>query len=373
MGAADVQLLYRSLLGREAASAEVASQLAATRDWWRLLSTITASDEFRDGRPTAAMPRKDVPVNVWHPDLARWGHPPGTWSDDHEAVMGRDGIVFLAGGTNSIASQYQTAYTLPEGWAQSWAAVVAARRDGAAELGAALSTVIVPDKISVLRAALPEEIVLEAAPPARTLADEYGIGYPVAELAAAPGGGYLLADTHLSFDGNAALGAWVLRDLGVDADTSWAATRLDAEVQEYLSSGDLGSRFVPPIVEVMRTYRAWGRAEVVEDNREVVAGAGRHVGTRRVLRNAGAADDRVVVLFGDSYAFPQVHYHGLGWHLAQHFREVHFVWVPFGWDPDYVADVGAGVVVCESAERFVTRAPDIRVDVAALEAEALQG
>lgn len=369
MGAADVQLLYRSLLGREPEPAEVSAQLAATRDWWVLLSTITASDEFRNGRPTAAVPRKDVPVNVWHPDLARWGHPPGTWSADREAVMGQDGVVFLARGTNSIASQYSSSHELPEGWAATWAQVVAARRDGAAELGAVLSAVIVPDKISVLRSALPEEIVLEREPPARTLADVHGIGYPVADLAAAPGGGYLRGDTHLSFDGNAALGAWVLRDLGVDAETAWASTRLDTELHEYLSSGDLGSRFEPPIVEVIRTYNSWGRAEVVEDNRDVVAAAGRHVGTRRVLRNGGAADDRVVVLFGDSYAFPQIHYHGLGWQLAQHFREVHFVWVPFGWDPDYVAEVRAEVVVCESAERFVPRPPEVRIRVPELTSE----
>ena len=40
------------------------------------------------------------------------------------------------------------------------------------------------------------------------------------------------------------------------------------------------------------------------------------------------------------------------------------MWVPFGWDPDYVAEVRAEVVVCESAERFVTRPPDVRSRVA---------
>lgn len=371
IGSADVQLIYRSLLGRDAEPAEVAAQLAATRDWWVLLSAVAASDEFRNGRPTAAVPRKDVPVNVWHPDLARWGTAPGTWSDDHEAIMGEDGYVFLVKGTNSVASQYSAARRLPDDWSARWAEVVATRRDEAAALGAVLSSLVVPDKFSVLRSALPDEVAPEVEPPARLLVDEHGIGYPVDVLAAVPEGAYLRTDTHLSFEGNAALGRWVLQDLGVGGAAADAALRLNGEVHEYLSSGDLGSRFQPPIVEVMRTYRSWGRAEVVEDNREVVAGAGRHVGTRRVLRNEGAPDERCVVVFGDSYAFPQAHYHGIVWYLAQHFREAHFVWVPFGWDADYVRTVGATAVVCETAERFVPRPPEVRVVTAALEAEAL--
>ena len=373
IGGADVHLLYRSLLGREPEPAEVSAQLAATRDWWVLLSAITASEEFRNGRPTAAVPRKDVPVNVWHPDLARWTTAPGTWSDDREAVMGRDGFTFLAEGTNSVAAQYSSTRRLPDDWSGRWAEVVAARRDDAAALGAVLSTLIVPDKFSVLRDALPEEITLESEPPARLLVDEHAIGYPVRELAAVPEGAYLRTDTHLSFEGNAALSRWVLRDLGVDEAACDAATALGDEVHEYLSSGDLGSRFSPPVVEVMRTYSSWGAATIAEENVPALEAAGRHVGTRRVLRNAQAPDDRAVVVFGDSYAFPQPHYHGIVWYLAQHFREAHFVWVPFGWDGDYVREVGASVVVCETAERFVPRPPEVRVTVAELEAEALGG
>ena len=373
IGGADVHLLYRSLLGREPEPAEVSAQLAATRDWWVLLSAITASEEFRNGRPTAAVPRKDVPVNVWHPDLARWTTPPGTWSTDREAVMGRDGFAFLAEGTNSVAAQYSSTRELPEDWSARWSEVVAARRAGAAALGAVLSTLIVPDKFSVLRDALPEEIALETEPPARSLADEDAIGYPVRELAAVPGGAYLRTDTHLSFEGNAALARWVLRDLGVDEDAADAATGLTAEVHEYLSSGDLGSRFAPPVVEVMRTYDSWCGATIVDENTPALEAAGRHVGTRRVLRNDGAPDERTAVVFGDSYAFPQKHYHGIVWYLAQHFREAHFVWVPFGWDGDYVREVGASAVLCETAERFVPRPPQVEVRVAELEAEALGG
>ena len=363
LGEADVLHLYRTLLDRDPLRAEVVAQLAVTRDWRALLSAITASDEFRNGRPTAAVALRDVVVNIWHPDLAAWGHPAGTWTGDREAVMGEQGFTFLVRGTNSVADQYRAGFPLPEGWSERWAAVVATRREEAAALGATLSALVVPDKLSVLRDHLPAEVVLEADPPARPLAARHGVGYPTAELAAVPDGAYLRTDTHLSLDGNAALARWVLRDLGVDEAAAQIATAPDARVHVYLSSGDLGSRFDPPAVEVMRTYSSWGAARVLDDNRTDVAAVGKHVGTRRVLRNDDSTDERTVVVFGDSYAFPQPHYHGTAWFLAQHFREVHFVWVPFGWDGGYVAEVGAAVVVCETAERFVPRPPADRIDV----------
>ena len=58
--------------------------------------------------------------------------------------------------------------------------------------------------------------------------------------------------------------------------------------------------------------------------------------------------------------------------MAQIFREVHFVWVPFGWDPDYVREVGAEVVLVQGAERFVARVPHPRSEVAALAEETLR-
>jgi len=136
-------------------------------------------------------------------------------------------------------------------------------------------------------------------------------------------------------------------------------------------SDDLGSRFEPPVLEVVTTFNSFGSAVVIADNRAEVEAAGRHVGTRRVLRNAAAPDPRTAVVFGDSYAFPALHDQGTSWFLAQYFREVHFVWSPFGWDKDYVAESGAEVVVCETAERFVPRPPAVRLAVADLVRSAL--
>ena len=70
----------------------------------------------------------------------------------------------------------------------------------------------------------------------------------------------------------------------------------------------------------------------------------------------------MAVIFGDSFGFAAAYYQGLSWFLAQAFREVHFVWVPFGWDADYVRRVGAEAVLVQGAERFVARVPRFEVD-----------
>ena len=370
---ADVVDLYRSLLGRPPSADEVASQRAATDDWRALLRSIATSAEYKaawSGGGNRARAASPALVNVWHPDLSRFGHRPGTWSRDGDAVMGKEGWLFLGRGSNSVLDQYQSDFALPAGWADRWADVVAVRREEAEGLGASLALLIVPDKVSVLRDYLPEEIVLASRPPAAALSDDLGLGviYPVAQLSSVPGGAYLRTDTHLSLVGNAALAGVVLAAL---SGPDQAVVGAGLGTTQYVSFGDLGSRFEPPVFEVVTTFGSFGSAVVIADNRAEVEAAGRHVGTRRVLRNATAPDPRTVVVFGDSYAFPAPHYQGTAWFLAQYFREVHFVWSPFGWDKYYVEESGAEVVLCETAERFVPRPPAVRLAVADLVRTAL--
>ena len=368
---ADVAWLYRTLLGRSPSADEVASQRAATDDWRALLASIAASAEYKaawsagGNRANAA---GQALVNVWHPDLSRFGHSPGTWSRDAEAVMGKEGWVFLGRGSNSVLDQYQSDFSLPAGWADRWTDVVQVRREEAEGLGASLALLVVPDKLSVLTGYVPDEIALGSRPPAAALAEDLGLGvlYPVAELARVPGGSYLRADTHLSMAGNAALAGAVLAALSAPDQLALGADAGTTPLVSFVSFGDLGSRFDPPVVEVVTTFNSLGGAVIIVDNHAEVEAAGRHLGTRRVMRNAAAPDPRTVVVFGDSYSFPASHYQGTAWYLAQYFREVHFVWSPFGWDKGYVEESGAGVVVCETAERFVPRPPALRVDVAEL-------
>jgi alginate O-acetyltransferase complex protein AlgJ len=369
----DVIVLYEAFLGRAPRPEEIALQLAAAPSLRALLNVVTASEErqVRNLALVAAAEEAAAPlqrlVNVHTEELEPFGYAPGTWSADGVAVTGRGGWVFLGSGTNAILDQYRGAAELPPAFHERWAEAMAARRAGAEVLGAAFVGLIVPDKLPVLAGAFPEALPSAAAAPAAVLAarPELGLSYPVAELAAVAEGAYLRTDTHLTYAGNAALAAVVADAVGVAIPPTFEP------LHRYVISGDLGSRFSPSIVEVVSVPSGWGNAREVESNREAIAAVGGHVGTRQVLRNDAAGDERTVVVFGDSYAFAAPNYQGLAWFLAQAFREVHFVWVPFGWDPDYAAAVGAGVVVCQGAERFVIRPPELRVDVHALAAKAL--
>jgi hypothetical protein len=281
--------------------------------------------------------------------------------------------VFLGTGTNAVLEQYQGEFPLPGDWLERWREVAGTRREGAARLGAAYAALVVPDKLAVLAAHFPVALPDGVQSPAARLGADPGLGidYPVAALRGVTGGAYLRTDTHLTYAGNVALAGVVLDRLGVGAAARPAAAPAAAPMVSYCTSGDLGSRFRPPVVEVVTTASTFGDAVVVEDNREAIAAVGGHIGSRRVLRNERAADDRTVVVFGDSYAFPAAHYQGVAWFLAQAFREVHTVWVPFGWDGGYAERVGAQVVVCQAAERFVVRPPAVAVDALALAQETL--
>lgn len=374
LGEDDVVAFYEGLLGRAPRPDEIRHQLENAASPAALLRAILASDEYAERRAAdalaAATPAQPV-VNVHLDELAEFATPPGTWSADGVAVTGHDGWIFLAGGSNAILDQYQGTVVPEPGFDQKWAAAMAERREGAERLGAAFLALIVPDKLQVLADRFTEPLPRAADVPAARLARRADLGllYPVAELAAVGDGAFLRTDTHLTYAGNAALARLVAGRLGAQIPAEVLPDA--AELDRRLHVGDLGGRYVPQVVEVVRRHRGLGQARVVESNRETLAAVGGHVGTREVLHNEEAADPRTLVLFGDSYCLGYWRYAGLSWFLAQAFREVHFLWIPFGWDPDYAAAVGAEAIVCEGAERFAIRPPALRVDVGELAAETL--
>jgi hypothetical protein len=369
--ASHVRLAYRALLGREATQDEVRIQLAGLTTVGQLLDVLTASPEFSGSAQVLLDPHPGpARVNIWHEDLADWTHPVGSTSPDGVALVGREGWLFIQGGTNSNLAQHTGEVTMAAGWADQWRALIEARCAAADRLGVRLAQLIIPDKLAIEEAHLPEPIEIRGLRPALRLTEELGlpIVYPVADMQAAKRNGpaYLRTDSHCSLVGNDAIHRALCAELGAEplpSDHIQSATK-------YVSSGDLGRRFDPAIVEVMRSFLSLGHAEIADDNRDVVAARGGHIGSRRVFSNSQAPRDEVAVIFGDSYGFAGPGYEGVSWFLAQLFREVHFVWTPFGWDDRYVERVQATVVVSQTAERFVNRVPLERVDVDELVARA---
>jgi len=367
--------VYRQVLGRTPGEEEIVQQLEAAGSLDGMLRTALESDEYaaRLRDRGAGATRDPAFVNIFHPDLAAWGFPPGTRSSDGIAIVGREGWLFLCGGTNANLGQYVGAVQMEPDWLEEWQNVVRRREADSRALGVASALLVVPDKLAVYEDYYPEELTRAGPRPIERLlaVPDLPIIYPLAELRAAAAAGeevYLRTDTHLTLRGNELLFSSVVAALEIEDPPDLATLPL----RSYPSAGDLGVKFRPQIVSILSEPGSMHQARIIEDNQEEIAAVEGHIGTRRVFRNEQATDPRVAVVFGDSYGNGIGHYQGLSWFLAQVFREVHFVWVPFGWDADYVQRVGAQAVLVQGAERFVARVPHANIDVSRLAEETLR-
>jgi alginate O-acetyltransferase complex protein AlgJ len=369
----EVLAVYRQLLGRDPTEEEVAHQLGTMGTLEEMLRVVLDSEEYETRTRQRIAAQTGAVVNIYHPDLAAWGPPPGTRSDDGIAIVGHNGWLFLCGGTNANLGQYVGAVEMEPTWLEDWKRVARQREELARELGVALALLVVPDKLAAYEEHYPEPLEkFGPRPIERLLAEtDLPLNYPLEELRGAAARGeevYLRTDTHLTYRGNELLAEAAFGALGVENPPDLGGV----ELRSYPIAGDLGGKFVPEIVSVIDEAGSLGRAKIKEDNHEEIAAVNGHIGTRRVFRNRRAPDRRTAVIFGDSYGFGAGHYQGVSWFLAQAFREVHFVWIPFGWDSEYVRRVGADAVLVQGAERFVARVPRLEVNTAGLAEETLR-
>jgi alginate O-acetyltransferase complex protein AlgJ len=374
--AEQVRAVYLEVLGREPSEAEVIEQTGQP-DLRAMLRLALDSDEYGQrvrAVLAAELASRPAVVNIYAPGLTEYTLPPGSRSDDGIAIVGHSGTLFLCGGTNANLGQYVGKVEMAPDWLDQWTEVVLARREEMRAMGLVNALLVVPDKLAVYEERYPEPLEKVGPRPIERLlaAPELDLLYPLAELRAASAEEdvYMRTDTHLTFRGNELLFRSLVEPLGIDPAgvPDFAAMPL----RSYPLFGDLGMKFEPRLVSIVSEPNTLGAAEIVEDNRAEIEAVGGHIGTRRVFRNATAPDSRVAVLFGDSFGFSAAYYQGVSWFMAQVFREVHFVWVPFGWDPDYTRRVGAAAVLVQGAERFVARVPHPRSEVAALAEETLR-
>jgi hypothetical protein len=375
LNSSEVVAVYKAVLGREPGEHEIEGQVRRCAGIDDLLRSVLDSEEYalRQVRAKDETARDPSWVNFFHPDLARWNHPPGTRSRDGTAIVGREGFLFLSGGTNDNLEQYVGSIELESGWLDAWGKTVGRRAEEMRDLGVTSALLVVPDKLAAYGDLYPERLEQVGPRPIETLlaASDLPFVYPIEDLRSAREAGeevFPPTDTHLTFRGNELLFTSVAGALGIDPLPSDTGIALDT----YPIAGDLGIKFEPPIVSIVRQPTSLGAAELSEDNRPEFLSVGAHIGTRRVFRNPAASDRRIAVIFGDSFGFAGSRYQGLAWFMAQVFRETHFIWVPFGWDPGYVERVGAEAVLVQGAERFLTRVPHTGVDSAQIAEETLR-
>ena len=284
---------------------------------------------------------------------------------------GRDGWLFLTGGSNDVMERYRR--SLRHWWLlRGWIRLITARAARAAGLGIRCVQFIVPEKLSVYDHKTIDLAYDPARASTRRLARRLAGNATYLDL---------LGPFRAARDGPALL--YLKTDTHWSAEGCLLAYRELMRVLAAIPPADIGTRPVLVTERVMdlgaklpgRPTERLVRPQIQRDAVRIQAGAslaaheaaGRqdelHVGAHAVYRNDNpAADPRRVVLFGDSYAhFAPMLLTGL---LAESFAEVHFVWSS-SLDWPYIERVRPDILLFELAERFLARLPTDDFDVAA--------
>jgi hypothetical protein len=320
----------------------------------------TAARPLTDGSPRLRLREADIRSFDVQIDATSGVDNPAAWlkpgaiSPGGVAVAAVDGFLFIGDGANRWEAQYAMDKPAGEAWLSAWTGVLAKRQAEAVARGATLWNLVIPEKQVIypekrwpaggpsghmrpIRQLLPQ---LE--PEARLLYPEEAL---VACKTEAPA--YLRRNSHWTPSGCLTVLRSVLVEVAPDLDVA----ALDLAARHHHAPHDLTSHFFDPApAEAMLLLEPPGERPF--DNR-MYERTGRHTGSIYGLHNSAAPDARKVLIFGDSYAYDA----GLALALSAAFQEVTFVWSK-AVDWARVADQAADVVICESAERFITVPPE---------------
>ena len=352
-----VDVAYQALLGRDPDSDERA---AAQRQGMIATAHALAASAEHGNFVTAAPAEGFVLAGT---PRATAAHPVGSISADDVGMVGSDGRLLLHRGSNDFATQFGGRQALPDGWLLEWLRVLEYGRKQAESLGARLVQIVVPEKLAVSPEVVPGGISIIGPRPVEFLREAWTeLRYPIDALRACNGHAFMAVDSHPS-----PLGGWALL-LDVLAAAGLAGELAQPEMGEYLHLGDLGIRIAPRMIEAGRFPTPCTTLTVRSDNAPQMLAVGGHLGIHRTIVNPAAPHGETVLVFGDSVSFPPpgMPRGGLGDMLTRTFREVHFNWVPFGWDGALAEEIRPEVIVQEITERLIVTVPPVEVSVAAV-------
>lgn len=288
--------------------------------------------------------------------------PVGYRSPDDSAILGRDGTVFLIGGSNNVIGQYSPDCDDAEQIGPRWLDMIVQRKRQLADLGAKYIHIFIPEKISTLPDLFPSEIstptrlitfiennILETDAASSVMSGfKILIEHPNRNLC------YSKLDSHLSPTGTFEIFRAILRE------------KFRFEVPDYEFSfgrkklGDMAHRmtgyYTPETSYEIDTSILPEFTKHAVLQKELIPEQGLK-GITQVWRNESAPIDARVVVFGNSYfSFERNGQSGLSWWFARYFKEFHFIWtneVEF----DYVESTRPDVVLWQGVERFATVLP----------------
>ncbi|SFU86895.1 SGNH hydrolase-like domain-containing protein, acetyltransferase AlgX [Methylobacterium sp. UNCCL125] len=286
-------------------------------------------------------------------------------------AVGHEGWLYWVGRAGEVEAFYGDTATSRR-ILRRWTRLIGHRARRLDALGIRHVHTVVPDKLAIYPDLLGRPFPGLDDPPGVRLARSVAAdsGAPMADLqtplVAARGGEpvYLRTDTHWTYRGYLIAYRALCEALNAPvADHVFAGT----STRETFTF-DLGEKLVPPVDEAYVAYDFPRRAERIDANALVevresgraVRPRGLFVGSRVVLQNKTAPDQRRVILFGDSYIYsPGARLTAM---LAETFHEVHAIWSA-NIDWRYVEAVRPDVVIFEIAERFLRQVPNDRIQI----------
>jgi alginate O-acetyltransferase complex protein AlgJ len=278
---------------------------------------------------------------------------------------GRDGWLFLIGGSNSIGALYdRNAPLLPDAKLQQWLKLIEGRAHRLERLGIQYIHISIPEKLTLydnkfhdppivdwrLSPAMRLREMMQRSRYAHVWLDLIGPFRAARDATQL----YYKTDTHWTPEGCFLAYKLLCETIGIRPELT-LLTRPRHEVESVL---DLGLKMAPPVYEQLRLYDFTKASQKVYRNviaqylDTVTANALVHIGSHIRYKNSSpSAADKKILIFGDSYASQRPD--GLTAMLAETAREVEFIWSS-NLDWAYIKRAKPDIVIYDLVERFMT-------------------
>lgn len=298
--------------------------------------------------------------------LSYLGFPVGLRSSNDTAQIGRDGHLFLTGGTNALRDQYQwptdqNGRVFLEETAQQWVTAFQTNNRLLHEMGIPFLQVVIPEKLTSLRHLAP--VPIEGPTPLYARIDQLMDGEPyyVSFLEMFDNwdfeiSGWQRNDTHCSPAGSLAMARAMLAALPDCDPAILDGVQLTGEKYE---NGDLADKFFDiPLWDRHYTPAPGTLGEPIVEL-AYRHSPGNFVGSHHIWTNKNAPIHKKIVVFGNSFFGGSVENPArLSWWFSRLFSEYHLRWENTV-DIEYINDVRPDYVVAQTIERFLKRPPAI--------------